>query len=84
MSERLVLVEWEDSASTTDWAEEHEILGLKPGLIQTVGFVHEESDAMIRLLSDVPVAENDGLKGRVIAIPRSAIRKVTELRRAKK
>lgn len=81
-SERIVLVEWEDSCSTTDWAEEREILTVKPGVVRTVGFVHEDSDAMIRLLSDMPV-EDDGVKGRVIAIPRSAIRKVRELRRGK-
>lgn len=81
MTERIVLVEWEDSACETDWLEERQILLLKPGLIRTVGFVHEDSAAMLRLLSDVPAEDDGGTKGRVIAIPRSAVRKITELKR---
>lgn len=84
MSDRIVEVLWEDSASETDWQEERQILALKPGLIRTVGYVHEDSDAMIRLMSDVPVIEDGGTKGRILAIPRSAIRKVTELKRGRR
>ncbi len=82
MPDRIVEVEWEDSGATHGWASDEEIATVKPSLILTVGFIHEDSGAMIRLLSDIPAGGDDGdAKGRVIAIPRSAIRKVTELKR---
>lgn len=81
MAERIVEVEWEDSNVVQGWADKGDIRDLKPALIRTLGYVEEDSPEMLKLITDTPVEDDGSSKGRVIAIPRSAIRKVTELKR---
>ena len=79
MAERIVEVVWEDSASHESWVDERAIDQLKPVLIKTVGYVDEDSEVMLRLKGDTPIKDDGGTHSRALAIPRSAIRKVTEL-----
>lgn len=84
MSERIVEVIWEDSNSLEGWAAKSDIKDLKPALIRTVGYVDEDSPAMLKVIADIPVDDDRLCKGRIVAIPRSAIRKVTELKRGRR
>ncbi|KKN34813.1 hypothetical protein LCGC14_0789930 [marine sediment metagenome] len=82
----MVEVEWEDSASTHGWQEHNEFP--EPWIIHTVGYVERDDEVGIRLYEARSIAEAHGDKKRrardfgcATAIPRSAIRKVWELRR---
>ena len=84
--ERIVEVEWEDTAASHGWQERDDLP--ETWLIHTVGYVDREDEAGIRLyegrsISDVTGSDHSKKRARDIGcatmIPRSAIRKVTEL-----
>ena len=79
MADRIVEVEWEDSVHADGWKLNTEIASMKPAMVKTVGYVRQDSDEMILVLSDVAVHVDDGTEGRPLVIPKSAVRKVTEL-----
>ena len=80
-TDRLVEVRWEDSASKHGWNEEP----AKVTDCLSVGFVQEDDDKGIVLVESIVLGSEPGLQrlGCSMAIPRSAIRKVTELRRGR-
>lgn len=83
----MVEVEWEDSASTQGWQTEDELP--HPHLIHSVGYLErddEEGFLLIESKANQPLNPNQIVRnlGYAICIPRSAIRKVWELKRAKK
>ncbi|KKM80661.1 hypothetical protein LCGC14_1337650 [marine sediment metagenome] len=83
MTERIVEVEWEDSTSLHGW---HDELPTKAAPIRSTGYVfQDDDDALViyqsydgqKVTSDSSVSRY----GNSLFIPRSAIRKVTELAR---
>ena len=87
MSNRIIEVEWEDSFSRFGWQEESQ-LPREASACHSVGYVYEEGDRGIGLCESVsdrpPTADVDHGYGHSTFIPRSAIRKVTELSRKRK
>lgn len=84
MAERVVEVEWEDSNSSHGWGYDQDLPGFLA--IISVGMVLRDDDAgMLLVESWVKPPVPDGQKPYACstAIPRSAIRKVTELRRGR-
>jgi hypothetical protein len=87
MSERIVEVEWEDTAATHGWQEGKDFP--ETWLIHSVGYVDRDDDAGMRLYEARSISDVSGTghsRGRArdygcaTMIPRSAIRKVTELK----
>lgn len=84
MADRIVEVQWEDSNSCHGWHREEDLPKIL--LICSVGGVVRDDEEGILLKESWPKAPmQDGQKpyGCTTAIPRSAIRKVTELRRGR-
>ena len=88
MPDRIVEVEWEDTASTHGWQKHDEMP--ETWLIRTVGYVDREDDVGVRLYEARSISDTSGKVHReqrardygcATMIPRSAIRKVTELTR---
>lgn len=86
MPERIVEVEREDTASTHGWQEKDQMP--ETWLIHSVGYVDREDEDGLRIyearsISDVRRSDHSKARARDIGcatmIPRSAIRKVTEL-----
>ena len=81
----MVEVEWEDSYSVTGWQADAS-RPRQPSVCRSVGYVYEDNEIGLGLsesFSDRPVTgrvEEHGY-GDSLFIPRSAIRKVWELRR---
>jgi hypothetical protein len=87
MSERIVEVEWEDAASTHGWHEADDLP--ESWTIHSVGYVERDDGRGIRLTEGKPQLEGRQKKGArdygcTTMIPRSAIRKVTELKRGRR
>ena len=85
MSERIVEVEWEDCAVRHRWQG---LTDRFPNLViaRSLGYVLQDDGAGIVLtesLDDDPDPQ-DRLRGCTTIIPRSAIRKVTELKRGRR
>ena len=88
---RIVEVEWEDAATTHGWQHKDQLLNCAEQC-RSLGYVIEDNERYILLTesetSDTEKEPREGIRpypyGCSILIPRSAIRKVTELRRAKK
>jgi hypothetical protein len=84
VAERIVLVEWEDANTHHEWHTNDTLL-IKPSLCRHAGFVIEETDEALTLTMGFDSQVNHvGSRSCTLAIPRSAIRKVTELRRGKR
>jgi hypothetical protein len=87
MSERIVEVEWVDSTTVNGWHHAEDIPGVDP--IVSVGHLHREDDNELVLVQSINLAV-DGPRVRTaklsesLVIPRSAIRKVTELKRGRR
>ena len=85
MPERIVEVEWEDSCGADRWLTEDdrdEFFAQPPLLLHTVGFVVRDDEQALGLAEAVPANPSPGKQwGSCIIIPRSAIRKITELAR---
>ena len=86
MAERIVEVEWLDTASTHGWHDEEDLP--EAWIITTVGYVQRDDERGVRLTEGRPHLEGRQKKGArefgcTTMIPRSAIRKVTELRRGR-
>ena len=88
MSERIVEVEWEDTAATHGW-QKHDDMP-EPWMIHSVGYVDRDDKLGIRLYEARSISYTGGDElpkgksrdfGCASMIPRSAIRKVTELSR---
>ena len=85
MPERIVEVLWEDTATGHGW--QSGAADLKTAMCRTVGYVVQEDDEVIVTVETSIDIEPDGEPktekrwGCATAIPRSAIRKVTELAR---
>jgi hypothetical protein len=86
MTKRIVEVEWEDSTTVNGWHHEEDIPGVDP--IVSVGHLHHEDESELVLVQSMNLTV-DGPRVRTaklsesLIIPRSAIRKVTELRRGR-
>jgi hypothetical protein len=85
MPERIVEVEWTDVSTTHGWHKKDQESGLSPCL--SVGYLVEENDEYLVLAesldeSVVPDGVTSNNLGCTTSIPRSAIRKITELRHA--
>ncbi len=84
MAERIVEVEWEDAAASHGWQSEKGAQ-IDPWVCHSVGYVLEDNKKHIRIMesrgqpSDPDNPSRD--HGCASSIPRSAIRKVTELTR---
>ena len=82
--ERIVEVAWEDTSQSHGWQSE-EKAAIDPWICHSVGYVLEDNKKHIRIMesSGQPTAAGvTGLDhGCATSIPRSAIRKVTELAR---
>ena len=86
MAERIVEVEWTDISTTHGWHKKAQESGPSP--CRTVGYVLEENDMYLTVVESLDNSETpDGVEsnnlGCTTSIPRSAIRKVTELKRGK-
>lgn len=87
MPERIVEVEWEDCSGRHGWntpAEMKEFLDDREFAVTTLGYVEEDDDRGLVLIEAGPTGarkEGHRMIGCVTFIPRSAIRKVTELAR---
>ena len=90
MTERMVEVEWEDSASTHGWQEVEEFP--EPWIIHSIGYVERDDEQGIKLYEARSISQTSDVGhkdpkrrardyGCATAIPRSAIRHVWELRR---
>ena len=80
MTDRIVLVEWEDTAASHGWQTKADD-EIAPAMIRSVGFVLEDSERGVNIMESFTVSmtaaeKNHGCNN---FIPRSAIRKVTEL-----
>jgi hypothetical protein len=81
VAERIVEVEWEDSALSHGW-KDVEDLSLQAAHCRTVGYVKEDNDdGMLLLFQRASYEDDDSGYCCSSFIPRSAIRKVTELGR---
>ena len=82
---RILEVVWEDSTAAHAWLTEEEEEAVTPSLVRSVGFVTLDDDVGIRLTESVCKPVLAGSKrapyGCITMIPRSAVRKVTELTR---
>lgn len=84
MSERIVEVEWVDSTTVNGWHHPEDIPGADP--IHSIGYLRREDEDEVvltqsmNLAVDAPRIRTAKLSESLI-IPRSAIRKITELRR---
>ncbi len=87
MAERIVEVLWEDSAQVGPWHDDEDIPPVSP--IVSRGLLYREDDTemvlvqSMNLAKDGPQVKMAKLAGSLV-IPRSAIRKVTELRRGRR
>lgn len=87
MTERILLVVWEDSAQVGAWHNEEEIPPVGP--IRSSGFLYRENEHEVVLVQsfndtkDGPGVRTANLAGTLV-IPRSAIREVGELRRGRR
>ncbi len=82
MAERIVEVEWGDSISRHGWSAR---VVQPAGAIHSLGYVEKDDEEGIILLSGMADAETTGDPYDCSTfIPRSAIRKVTELTRSRK
>lgn len=90
MSERIVEVEWEDTASTHGWQEKEDMP--ETWRITSVGYVDRDDADGIRLyearsISEASVSDHSKSRKRdygcATMIPRSAIRDVRELKRGR-
>jgi len=86
---RIVEVEWEDCCARHGWltkVELQEFLDDREWMVRTLGYVQADDEKGIVIIESVPLNETEKPTGRlwgcVTHIPRSAIRKVTELRPA--
>ena len=82
MAERIVEVEWEDSATIHNWHKDDD--GHTPSRCRSAGFVVRDDKDAISLAESLDNSPDpkDGVVykyGCVTTIPRSTIRKVTEL-----
>lgn len=74
-----VFVEWVDSTSPSypdTWISKEDIEGLSPSLIHTCGFLHENREDYITVVSSTSEESVSG----VISIPKSAILSIVALR----
>lgn len=83
MTERIVEIRWQDTATAHGWHSGTD--PINPSMCRTVGYLIKEDDEAIVVVESMVEAEPDDelqtLKrfGCSTSIPRSAIRKVTEL-----
>lgn len=73
-----VFIEWEDSSSPTHpdtWISKEEIEDLSPCLIHTCGFLYENRDEYVVIVSSV----TEGSVSGIISIPKSAILSIVAL-----
>ncbi len=91
MSERIVEVEWEDCSGRHGWMtpeELREYTSDREFIVTTLGYVQEDDKRGIVIVEALPAdgVKKDGhrMVGCATFVPRSAIRKVTELARRKK
>ena len=84
----VVEVEWEDSTTSHGWNKSEEALGVKPDLATSVGFLIEETPKLVRLTGcTVHLAEKQFDRHSrfdcVMVIPRSAVRSMRQIRKAR-
>lgn len=83
MTERIVEAEWEDSCGADRWLDESdrdEFFSRPALLLHSVGYVMRDDEQCLGLTDAVPADPSPGKQwGACITIPRSAIRKITEL-----
>lgn len=85
----VVEVVWEDSTTQHGWNKSEEALEVVPDFATSVGFLIEETPKLVRIAkSTVHVAEKDYERSSrfscVTVIPRSAVRSMRRLRKARK
>ena len=78
MSERIVEVEWEDSRMVFGWGDET----FPPVLNRSYGVIVHDDEAFVAVAPCINDTENPF--GQLISIPRSSVRKVTELSRKRR
>ena len=82
---RIVEVEWEDCAGSHGWQNEKSARNVRTWKIRSVGYVMQDDEDGLGLVEGfADISSKDGKgpavdRGCVTVIPRSAIRKVTEL-----
>ena len=78
---RVVEVEWVDSVQADGWKLITQLENMKPAWITTVGYVFKSTRDALTLISDLGALSDGGTEGRPICIPKSAIRRVSTLRK---
>jgi hypothetical protein len=83
MSERIVEVVWEDSVARDGWTDK--VVTVPESYIFTAGYIQRDDERGVVLLFSKDHNESSGTPyGCSMFIPRSAIRKVTELKAARR
>ena len=83
---RIVEVEWEDATQTHGWSKRSQVPA-HPDMNRSVGYVVEENERHLLITEalvddgNTPEGVSHSPYGCTLSIPRSAIRKVWELRR---
>jgi hypothetical protein len=79
MNNRIVCIEWVDSAEyeDADWKTEQEVKDLKPMLIKSAGILVNEDDIYLTIASSINNADSkeDAQYGGLLSIPKFAISK---------
>ena len=83
MAERIVEVEWEDSSLTHSWTQKEALPDDEAIECRSVGYLESDNERGIRLLFQLGLGHDGEIEQFCCStfIPRSAIRKVTELAR---
>ena len=84
MTDRIVEVIWEDASSRHGWQSEEQAQ-VNPWIVHSLGYVLEDDERHIRIMeARAEASDSDNTArdhGCATSIPRSAVRKVTELAR---
>lgn len=76
---KMVYVEWEDSSGTYGWSHD-DPKKQKPSLIKSVGFLQTENKKRVVITQSIDIKH--GATDATMAIPRSAVRTLKELKNA--
>ena len=80
MNNKVVIVEWIDSAEyeDADWKSEQELKDLRPMIIKTVGMLVNQDDVYVTIASSINNSDisSEAQYGGLISIPKSAIQKM--------
>ena len=78
---KLVEVEWEDSATTIGWQSIKRGLKYTSSLCRTAGYLLQKNKSGVKIALSLGMDDGQGSMSEMMIIPKSAIRKITLLKR---